>query len=130
MVDLKEVSTSDLLAELERRKEEEKNSIKASPIAHDIMEGIDEALVQFGNYLFEDRGPHEVMAIYTYVGKLKEKSAKDIAEILTQVLDNYPLSGSVGSYMHAEQAVNAIIVDLDSISDFDDLFDCDDRFEY
>lgn len=127
---LKDVPTTVLIAELERRQEEEKNNIKASPIAHDIMEEIDNALVQFGDYTFGDKGPHEVMAIYTFTRKLRNMPAKDIAEILTQVLDNYPLPGSVGSEGHGERTVNAIIGDLDDIADFDDLFQYDDRFEY
>lgn len=127
---IKDIPTEALLAELERRKDTEKNNIKASPIAFDIMEEIDDALIQFGHYTFGDKGPYEVMSISTISHKLKSKTVKEVAEILTQVLDNYESYSSVGSYRHAEDVVNTLIGELDDMEWFDELFQYDDRFEY
>ena len=129
---IKDIPTDVLVSELERRKEEGKNNIKASPIAHDIMEEIDYALIQFGDYTFSDKGPCEVMDISTLVQKLKGKTAKEVGEILSQVLDNYEKFSSSGEYKHAEDAVNAIVGEFDSMPEewFDELLDSDERFEY
>lgn len=127
---IKDIPTDALMAELERRKEENKNNIKASPIAFDIMEEIDDALIQFGHYTFGDKGPYEVMSISTYSHKLKSKPVKEIAGILTQVLDNYESYSSVGSYRHAEDVVNTIVGEMDDMEWFDELFQYDDRFDY
>lgn len=127
---INDIPTEALLAELERRKEENKNNIKASPLAHDIMKEIDDALIQFGHYTFSDKGPYEVMSISTYTYKLKSKTVKEVADILTQVLDNYEKVSSVGSYRHAEDVVNALVGEMDDMEWFDELFQYDDRFEY
>ena len=123
---IKEIPTDVLVSELERRKEEGKNNIKASPIAHDIMEEIDDALIQFGHYTFSDKGPWEVMDIGTFAYKLKSMSAKEAGTILSQVLDNYK------DYDRAISAVNAIIGEFDSMPNewFDELLNSDERFEY
>jgi hypothetical protein len=123
---IKDIPTDILVSELERRKEEGKNNIKASPIAHDIMKGIDDALIQFGQYTFDDKGPYEVMDIGTFVYKLKSMSVKEVATILSQVLDNY------NDYNRASSAVNAIIGEFDSMPEewFEELLDSDKRFEY
>lgn len=70
------------------------------------------------------------MDISTLVHKLKSKPVSEIANILTQVLDNYDKISKVGDYNHASKAVNAIIGELDNMEWFDDLFEYDDRFEY
>lgn len=127
---IKDIPTEALLGELERRKDNEKNNIKASPIAFDIMKEIDDALIQFGHYTFSDKGPHEVMSISTYSHKLKSKPVKEVAVILTQVLDNYESYSSVGNYTHAEDLVNALVGEMDEMEWFDELFQYDDRFEY
>jgi hypothetical protein len=132
---IKDIPTDVLVSELERRKEENKNNIKASPIAHDIMEEIDDALIQFGHYTFSDKGPWEVMDISTLVQKLKGKSSKEVGEILSHVLDNYDeytSSNARGNYNHAIETVNAIIGEFDSMPGewFDELLDSDERFEY
>lgn len=127
---IKDIPTNVLVAELERRNDENKNNIKSDPIAFDIMEEIDDALIQFGHYTFSDKGPWEVMDISTLVHKLKSKPVSEIANILTQVLDNYDKISKVGDYNHASEAVNAIIGELDNMEWFDDLFEHDDRFEY
>jgi hypothetical protein len=123
---IKDIPTDILVSELERRKEEGKNNIKASPIAHDIMKEIDDALIQFGQYTFDDKGPWEVMDIGTFVYKLKSMSVKEVATILSQVLDNY------NDYNRASSAVNAIIGEFDSMPEewFEELLDSDKRFEY
>jgi flagellar motor switch protein FliG len=129
---IKDIPTDVLVYELERRKEEVKNKINANPISHDIMEEIDDALIQFGHYTFSDKGPWEVMDISTLVQKLKTKTAKEVGEILSQVLDNYEKFSSSGEYKHAEYVVNAIVGEFDSMSEewFDELLDSDERFEY
>lgn len=127
---IKDIPTNILVAELERRNDENKNNIKSDPIAFDIMEEIDDALIQFGHYTFSDKGPWEVMDISTLVYKLKSKPVSEIANILKQVLDNYDKISKVGDYKHASKAVSAIISELDNMEWFDDLFEYDDRFEY
>lgn len=127
---IKDIPTDVLVAELERRNDENKNNIKSDPIAFDIMEEIDDALIQFGHYTFSDKGPWEVMDISTLVHKLKSKPVSEIANILTQVLDNYDKISKVGDYNHASEAVNSIIGELDNMEWFGDLVKYDDRFEY
>jgi len=131
---LKDVPTDVLLSEVDSRKEEKKNSIDADPIAIEIIEDIDYALVRFGKYQFSDKGPHEVMDIYSIKRKLETKPIIEIGKILTQVLDYYGYDDvvSVGDYSHGSRVVNSLIGEFDSLSeeDFTELLNCDDRFEY
>jgi hypothetical protein len=134
-MEIKDIPTEDLVAELDRRREEELNSIKASPLAFDIMEELDDALKTFGAYQFGDKGPHEVMNINGIRNKLKELPIKEIAETLSQVIDNYKLVSTLDYVTDDHEAtylVSSIIGDFDYLpeSDFMELLRSDDRFEY
>jgi hypothetical protein len=119
---LKDVPTEILLSEIENRKN--KNTI--SDLASFIIDKLDYAIKQFGSYTFEDKGPDEVIDIPSIKNKLSNKPIKEIAKILSEVLDNYP------NYGHASSLVNYIIGEFDNLSDedFEELLDSDDRFEY
>ena len=86
-----------------------------------LIDELNNALNQFGTYTYQDKGPHEVMYINKYVNDLKSLNMKEIAEILTYILDNHDLG---------EELVSAIIGDMDDREDFEELFEYDDRFEY
>lgn len=120
---LKDVPTDALLSEIESRKT--KNSSVSEP-ANEIMSKIDVAIENFGSYSFDDKGPWEVMNIKSIKKSLSEKSIKEIASILSEVLDNY------SNYKRALSVVNCIICEFDNLpeDEFDELLDSDDRFEY
>lgn len=119
---IKDIPTDVLETELKRRKDE----INVDPIAKNIMDKTDEALDRFGKYTFEDKGPWEVMDVTTLTNQLKDKTAKDAASILSQVLDNY------SNQRYAASIVECIIGQLDSMPNdwFDELLSLDQRFEY
>ena len=121
---LKDVPTDALLSEIETRKIKQSASVGES--ATDIMSQIDKAIEMFGSYSFDDKGPWEVMDINSIKKNLSTKSIKEIASILSQVLDNY------SNYERASYVVNCILGEFDSLpeDEFDELLDSDDRFEY
>jgi hypothetical protein len=122
---IKDIPTEVLEAELLRREEDARNELNLDPLALEIMQATDKAITQFGEYTFGDKGPHEVMNISVFSEILKGKPVKEVASILSQVLDN-------GNYRHASSVVDAIIGELDSMPEdwFEELLDSDDRFEY
>lgn len=134
---LKDVPTDILLSEVDSRRNDEKEAIDADPLAIEIMEKLDNALKTFGTYTFGDKGPHEVMDIYSIKRKLETKPISEIGKILAQVLDNYENISTLGARYarkryESSKLVNAIIGDFDDLSeeDFTELLECDDRFEY
>lgn len=132
-MNIQDITTEELIAELSRRREAEINSIKASPLAFQIMDDLDDALKTFGSYTFGDKGPHEVMDVGSIRNKLKAlPSIKDIGETLSQVLDNAENYCSEASEDQAIYLVGCIIGEFDYLSeeDFTELLDSDDRFEY
>lgn len=130
-MDLSTVSTAELVAELDRR---EKAKISARPEALDIIEQIDEARREFGDYTFGDRGPREVINIGKIADTLRVLPNLERGQILKEVLDNYP------DDYYSSLTVNCVIVQFsgDWISnadglpeaEFDELLGYDDRFEY
>jgi hypothetical protein len=66
------------------------------------------------------------MNIDAIVKNLQGKPVKEIGRILSEVLDNYPVYG------RASTLVNCIIGEFDYLpeEEFNELFDCDERFEY
>jgi hypothetical protein len=131
-MNIQDISTDVLIAELERRKEEEINSIQASPLAFMIMDRLDDALKTFGSYTFGDKGPHEVMDIRSIKNQLKDFTIVEIGSILSQVLDNGETYCEIATEYEVSYLVNCIIGEFDDLpeAEFDSLFDCDDRFEY
>lgn len=121
---LKDVPTDALLSEIETRKIKQSSSVSES--AKDIMSKIDKAIEMFGSYSFDDKGPWEVMDINSIKKNLSTKSIKEIAAILSEILDNY------SNYKRATSVVGCIIGEFDSLpeDEFDELLDSDDRFEY
>jgi hypothetical protein len=134
---LKDIPTEVLMAEVESRKEEKISSITSNidPIAKEIMDDIDYALTQFGEYTFGDKGPDEVMNISEITDKLRILPVNRIASILSSVLDNYndvSKAMTKTKYRYAKSTVDTIICDLDDMpeEDFDKLFELDNRFVY
>lgn len=52
----------------------------------DIIGQLEEALVEFGTYSFDDKGPHEVMDLDPITKRLKELEADDAGYILKEVI--------------------------------------------
>ena len=121
-----EFSTEQLRGELNRREEQEKNEInsKLHPLTIDFIDQIKEALSDFGEYTFGDKGAHEVMGISSIVSKLKPLPIDEVGTILTQCLDSTEVKEQF-----TEEFVNSVICDMNRRSDFDSLFELDDRFE-
>jgi hypothetical protein len=121
---LKDVPTDALLSEIEMRKIKQSSSVSES--ANDIMSQIDNSIERFGSYSFDDKGPWEVMDINSIKKNLSTKSIKEIGAILSEILDNY------SNYERARSVVGCILGEFDSLpeSEFDELLDLDDRFEY
>jgi len=57
--------------------------------AKEIIEKIDEALKQFGEYNYEDKGAREVMDLGEIAKRLKEMDASEIVAVLTEVEKNH-----------------------------------------
>lgn len=121
---LKDVPTAALLSEIESRKIKQSTSVSES--ANDIMSQIDKSIEMFGSYSFDDKGPWEVMNINSIKKSLSTKSIKEIASILSEILDSY------SNYERAFSVVACILGEFDSLpeAEFDELLDSDDRFEY
>jgi hypothetical protein len=121
---LKDVPTDALVSEIESRKSQKSGSV--SKTAADIMKKIDEAIKRFGSYSFDDKGPDEVMDIDSITVKLKGKPIKEIASILSEILDNYSDS------KRALRFVECIIGEFDYLpeDEFTELLESDERFEY
>ena len=127
---LKDVPTDAMLAELDRRNKEKSSDISKEALY--IMKEIDNALIEFGSYTFEDKGPDEVMYISNLKKELEKKTVKEIASILTEVLDNYDNISKIGNYNHAIRVVECLINEFDKLpeEEFEELLSYDSRFEY
>lgn len=121
---LKDVPTDILLSEIENRKNKANENVSAEAV--DIMNQIENAIKDFGSYSFDDKGPWEVMDIRSIKKRLSKKTVKEIADILSEVLDNYP------DLERASRVVDSIIGEFDSLPEdkFIELLNYDDRFEY
>lgn len=132
---LKDVPTEALISEIEMRKSNKSTSngeandnwfqttFKSAMI---IMNETDKAIKKYGEYSFDDKGPWEVMNFDSIIKDLKEKSVTEIANILSEVLDNYP------NYNRVSSVVSCIISELDYLpeDEFEQLLSSDKRFEY
>jgi hypothetical protein len=125
---LKEVPTDVLLSEIENRKKSSYKNVSVE--ATNIMKQIDDAIKDFGEYSFDDKGPWEVMDIKSIKKKLtgfpSNKSIKEIASVLSEILDNY------SDKVRGAEVVNCLIGEFDDLpeDEFDELLDSDERFEY
>jgi hypothetical protein len=109
---------------LEKLKENQTSNI--SEDASLLIDKIDKAIQKFGTYSYDDKGPHEVMNMNDIIKFLKNKPLKEIGKILSEVLDNY------SNYSRASYFVNTVIGEFDYLpeEEFEQLLDCDKRFEY
>jgi hypothetical protein len=82
------------------------NNENLSPIAKFIMSEIDYATENYGEDAFEY--PDEIMDMQKIIDDLKVLSPDEIANILIQVLDNYPKISKFGSNWESEQTVETI----------------------
>lgn len=103
-----------------------KNAQGISQEAADIIAKLDAAIKKFGTYSYDDKGPDEVMNIDAIMKVLQVRPIAEIGRILSEVLDAYPVYG------RASRLVNCLIGEFDYLpeEEFDELFDCDERFEY
>lgn len=127
---LKDVPTEVMLMEIDRRNKE--TPLDVSKEALHIMKEIDSSLTEFGSYTFDDKGPYEVMSISDLKKELGKKSIKEIASILSEILDNYSKISKIGDYHHAIEVVNCLIGEFDSLPEeqFEELLSYDNRFQY
>jgi len=86
-----------------------------------LVKELKDALKTFGEYTYNDKGAYEVMAIDEYVSELIDMDIKEVADILTYVLDNHD---------NANEMVSCIIGEMEDREDFEELFELDNRFEY
>jgi hypothetical protein len=82
----------------------------------EIIDEINYALKQFGEYTYNDKGAREVMDLEPITEELKTMSAEDVLKVLTEVETNHP---------NPEPFLYSIICSLDSWKDpnADVLFD-------
>lgn len=78
-----------------------------------IMSLLEEALVLFGTYTFDDKGPSEVMSIADFTVPLRAMTAADAAAVLVEVARSPEYDG------RGARLAEYIVLDLD---DWDDLF--------
>lgn len=124
MKNFNEFTTEELKAEINRREEAKKVS-NLHPLTVDFCKRINDAIKKFGSYSFMDKGPDEVMDMTKIVNKLSKLDIETIAGILTQCLDSKDVKPEFSASF-----VECVISCLDDRSDFEELFDFDDRFEY
>lgn len=81
------------------------------PMVGLMIIAITQALEQFGEYSFRDKGPSEVMEVYHWVDQVQGLPVSEAAEVLIQL-------ASTGR--HGEMLASEILLDL---QDWDELFD-------
>jgi hypothetical protein len=79
---------------------------------------IKEALRQFGEYSYHDKGPDEVIDMNTVLYAFKGMTAKQIADVLAEVR----------AYKFGDPFVSSVLVDLQDEPGMDDLY-ADKRLE-
>lgn len=123
MKNFDQFTTEELQEEIKRRKNKPVSNLH--PLTIDFIKKIKDALTRFGSYTFLDKGPDEVIDMSNIVGKLSNLDIKTIGTILTQCLDSKDVKPEFTSAF-----VENVISCLDDRSDFEELFELDDRFEY
>jgi|TARA_R110002167_G_scaffold112903_1_gene285630 hypothetical protein len=92
-------------------------------IGNELIKDLKSALKRFGTYPYHDKGVDEVMDINGWMKKLDKLTVKELGATLSYVLDNHKDSRNL---------VECIISCSDDReeSDFDELLNMDERFEY
>jgi hypothetical protein len=98
-----------------------KKSVGDNEYGQFLCDELSDAITQFGEYTYHDKGADEILYISTYVKELNKKSIEEVAGILTYLLDNHE---------DANEMVSCLISSMDDRDDFEELFEYDDRFEY
>lgn len=132
---LKDIPTDILQKEIDKRNNVHSwnallNSNKINKLSLRIMNEIDDALKQFGEYTFSDKGPDEVMNISSIVRAFEDDDSEEVGKTLKDILDYYAAGSSKGNYNNACATVATLISCLDDREDFDDILEYDNRFEY
>ena len=126
-MNIQDIPTDVLIAELNRREDltnVDQIEPKLNQLGLIIIQEIDKARKDFGDYNFCDKGADEVMHISSIINDLEPMNSKDVADSLSFVLDNYK------DKQFSHEAVNTIIGSLDDREDFEDILGYDNRFEY
>lgn len=84
-----------------------------------ILEDINKAIKQFGEYAYFDKGAQEVMDIDSWIYSFRRLPASEAAAVLRSVVDNSPQYG--------ELFVSAVLTEL---QEWDELFEEDKMSEY
>ena len=77
----------------------------------DVLIKITETLTRFGTYSFDDKGPHEVMDIFSITNYIKSLSKEKAAKFLKEIVD------SEGYSNRNKKVANSIVGDCDDMSD-------------
>lgn len=120
-------TTDELRKEVERREklETEERNKDLHVLTVRCVNEVKEALKEFGEYTFGDKGPDEVMNIHKLVNEFDLYDSETISKILSQCLD----TTEVKSYF-MELFVSTVLHGLEHREDFGHILISDDRFEY
>ena len=77
----------------------------------DVLIQMKEALKRFGTYSFDDKGPHEVMDIFSITNYVKLLPKEEAVEFIKEIVD------SQGYSDRNKDVANAIFGDCDDMSD-------------
>jgi len=77
----------------------------------DVLIKMAEALTRFGTYSFDDKGPHEVMDIFSITNFVKLLPKEKAAKFLKEIVD------SEGYSDRNKKVANAIVGDCDDMPD-------------
>lgn len=75
--------------------------------AKEIISKLEEALRQFGEYSYYDKGPHEVMDTEAIAIELMSMPAKTAGEVLA----------GVGEHQHGEELARSLLSNMDGVDD-------------
>jgi len=84
--------------------------------AKEITAEIKQAIKQFGEYSYHDKGPQEVMDVDAIRGRMSDMSAEQIADMLAEVRGYHKASGE------GERFVETMLCLLDDRRDLDALY--------
>jgi predicted transcriptional regulator len=126
MKNFDQFTTDELKEELKRREDEIKKQSNSNlhPLTIEFIENIKDAILKYGRYTYLDKGPYEVMNMYSITGKLKNLDVKTVGTILSQCLD----SEEIKEYSDSFVSMIIAILYEDGRFDVDALFELDDRF--
>ncbi len=75
--------------------------------ADECIKAIESAIKEFGSYTYHDKGPKEVMDLYSLVTRFKTMSMSELAGLLNEVL----------KHEDGETFVSSVLLELQTIPD-------------